>query len=226
MRIGTWNMEGRWDERHARLIAEQDCDVWLLTEVNDRMVLDEYEERRTNAFMSSRRRWAGVFSRIGLEEMPDPHPATAAAVVDGVTFWSSILPWRGSGELPPWEGDTHAERTARTLDALLDQPPSADLVWGGDSNHAMTGPEHAGSKGGRAAIADALSRLELTVHTCDLPHRIPELLSIDHIALPIGSAIPAVSRAVAMAEGARLSDHDLYVADLRVDVQGYGVSQS
>jgi hypothetical protein len=34
MRIGTWNLQGRWDLRHLELLSAHDCDVWLLTEVN------------------------------------------------------------------------------------------------------------------------------------------------------------------------------------------------
>jgi hypothetical protein len=33
MRIGTWNLAGRWDARHERLMRDQACDVWLVTEV-------------------------------------------------------------------------------------------------------------------------------------------------------------------------------------------------
>lgn len=32
MRIGTWNLAGRWDARHLALIEAMDCDVLLLTE--------------------------------------------------------------------------------------------------------------------------------------------------------------------------------------------------
>jgi len=31
MRIGTWNREGKWSDRHARFMHRQDCDVWSLT---------------------------------------------------------------------------------------------------------------------------------------------------------------------------------------------------
>lgn len=32
MRIGTWNLEGRWTPDHAAVMADLKCDVWLLTE--------------------------------------------------------------------------------------------------------------------------------------------------------------------------------------------------
>ena len=33
MRIGTWNLDGRWSPRHQHLLEDAECDVWLLTEV-------------------------------------------------------------------------------------------------------------------------------------------------------------------------------------------------
>ena len=42
MRIGTWNLAGRWSAHHAGLLLAADCDVWLLTEVNERTTLPGY----------------------------------------------------------------------------------------------------------------------------------------------------------------------------------------
>ena len=54
--------------------------------------------------------------------------------------------------------------------------------------------------------------LGLVVPTAELPHPIEGLLSIDHIAVPQGTA--ATARQVAAThEGRRLSDHDAYVVD-------------
>ncbi|WP_267128537.1 MULTISPECIES: hypothetical protein [unclassified Nocardioides] len=39
MRIGTWNLAGRWDARHLALLEAMDCDVLLLTEVSERVRL-------------------------------------------------------------------------------------------------------------------------------------------------------------------------------------------
>jgi hypothetical protein len=33
MRIGTWNLDGRWSADHGRFLTEEECDIWLLTEV-------------------------------------------------------------------------------------------------------------------------------------------------------------------------------------------------
>lgn len=39
MRIGTWNLAGRWDARHRTLLETMDCDALLLTEVSERLKL-------------------------------------------------------------------------------------------------------------------------------------------------------------------------------------------
>jgi acetyl/propionyl-CoA carboxylase alpha subunit len=77
VRIGTWNLAGRWSEHHQALLLEADCDVWLLTEVNERTVLPGYALHLSAARMAPRRRWAGVASRLLMASCPDPHPASA-----------------------------------------------------------------------------------------------------------------------------------------------------
>lgn len=211
MRIGTWNLAGRWSPDHRDLLLGADCDVWLLTEVSEKTVLPGYAIHGTSARMAARRHWAGVASRLPSAALPDPHPASAAAQVGGLTFVSSILPWKGCGSRAPWVGDRHVDKATHAVDDLvLRLRTYPRLVWGGDWNHALTGREYAGSKGGRAAITAALDELDLVVPTTDLPHRIDGLLSIDHLAVPASRSATA-SRVVAEAGGKRLSDHDAYV---------------
>lgn len=35
MRIGTWNMAGRRQSGWQELLLDADCEIWLLTEVNE-----------------------------------------------------------------------------------------------------------------------------------------------------------------------------------------------
>ncbi len=215
MRIGTWNLAGRWTAAHHEFLVAMDCDVLLLTEVSERLELPEYAGHLTAALMAPRRRWAGVLSRTDLIALPDPHPASAVARIGGLTFCSSILPWRGCGGGEPWGEGNHATKTEKTIEALLQYLPHKDLVWGGDFNHALEGREYAGSKGGRASIAQALIDLDLVAPTTHLTHQLEELLSIDHIAVPrTRTAVPA-ERVSALLESGRLSDHDGYVVELR-----------
>ncbi len=214
MRIGTWNLAGRWGPTHLEIVLGLDCDVLLLTEVNERVELPAYAGHLGHALMAPKRRWAGVFSRAGVEPRPDPHPASALAMVGGVGFCSSVLPWRGCGPGEPWGEGNHAARTARAVSTLLSTLPAHDLVWGGDFNHALEGHEYAGSIAGRRSVQGALETLGLDAPTASLPHLIDTLLSIDHIAVPRGWTVTSTERVSSVVEAGRLSDHDAYVVEV------------
>ena len=214
MRIGTWNLAGRWSEHHQSLLLRADCDVWLLTEVNERTRLPGYAVHLSQSLAAPRRRWAGVASRAPMASGPDPHPASAQARIGATTYVSSVLPWRAARPGPVWVGEGHAAKTQNAVDDLLLRlRPARSLVWCGDWNHALSGREYAGSQGGRRALLGALEELDLGVPTAELPHVIDGLLSIDHIAVPVGQAATA-TRIVADHVGKRLSDHDAYVAEV------------
>jgi hypothetical protein len=215
MRIGTWNLAGRWQPQHEEFIAAADCDVWLLTEVNERVQLDGYTRHLTEKLMAAKRRWAGVYSRSPLTPLPDPHVASAAAEIDGVTYCSTILPWAGSGGEPTWPGaepprNVHSGRMRYALEVLLGGLPPSDLVWGGDWNQSLDGRKPVGSLGGRQHLLAAIDKLGLQVPTTDLPHRLDGLLSIDHIGVAADRAVTGAEHLSAVG----LSDHDCYVVDL------------
>lgn len=42
LRVGTWNLAGRWIGKHAAFMAEQRCNIWLLTEVRTDVDLGGY----------------------------------------------------------------------------------------------------------------------------------------------------------------------------------------
>ena len=209
MRIGTWNLAGRWKPEHEEFVAAADCDVWLLTEVNERVEVPGYYRHVGEARMAAGRRWAGVYSRSPLTPLPDPHVASAAAVVEGTTYFSTILPWRSSGGEPTWPGaeppkNMHSGRMRYALDVLLAGLSPTNLVWGGDWNQALSGAEWAGSLGGRRHVLAAIDKLGLQVPTADLPHRLDGHLSIDHIAVARDRQVIGVRHLSA----AGLSDHD------------------
>jgi hypothetical protein len=208
LRIGTWNLAGRWSGRHHLLLHRQECDVWLLTEVSERVMLHGWNLRCTVGHMAPARHWAAVASQQPMIDQGDPHPASAAAIVDGVDFCSSILPWRSCGTRDGvWVGERHGDRTSAAVDQLsAGWPTDLPIVWGGDWNHALEGPEVAGSRQGRERVQACLQGRALQVPTQRLPHRLPDGLTVDHIAVPqswtaVGSRVDASG----------LSDHDLYV---------------
>ncbi len=214
MRIGTWNLAGRWAPEHLRLLLDLDCDVLLLTEASERVDLPGYALHLGQSRMAARRRWAGVASRSAISPLSDPHPASAMAIVGDWTFCSSILPWRSAGEREFWQGARHAEWTASCLGTLVPALPTDGLIWGGDWNHALHGREWAGSMGGRTALLTALEKLNLHVPTASLAHRIDGLLSIDHVAIPTTVSASGAFRVEASLGDRRLSDHDAYVVQI------------
>jgi hypothetical protein len=214
MRIGTWNVDARWDPRHQLLVTEQSCDVWLLTEVPANVDLPGFHGHVTRGRMSRAQHWAAVFAPELVAE-DDPDPATAAARIGEVTLWSSVLPWPSCGPQGPWAGERHDERIHTALGGLQARRPEGSLIWGGDWNHSLKG-QVLGSRAGREAILRLAEAFGLQVPTAALPHRLPGACSIDHIALPAAWQAHGAERVHAVADGRRLSDHDVYVLDVDV----------
>jgi hypothetical protein len=210
VRIGTWNLAGRWSDDHRDFLLGLDCDVVLLTEVSESLSVPDHHLHLSQELMATERRWAGILSRSTLEPLPDPHPASAKARSGRWTLCSSVLPWRAAKD-GIWIGDGHAERTCNAVDELLPRLPLTDLVWGGDWNHSLSGREVAGSLAGREKVLEAVAHLGLQVPTAGLEHGLTGVLSIDHVALPNGTPIKTAERHIAAVADRRLSDHDAYV---------------
>lgn len=211
MRIGTWNLAGRWDDRHAALIETMDCDVLLLTEVSDRVDLATYDLHLGQMLMAPRRRWAAVASRVPFLPEPDPHGASAMVSLEGQRVCASVLPWRSCGTRDPWVGASTADKTSAAVASVETSKP---VIWGGDWNHALSGREWSGSVAGRWSLLKALEQLELQVPTASLPHQINGLLSIDHIAVPRSWVVEEAQRRRAFVGDTRISDHDAYVVEV------------
>jgi endonuclease/exonuclease/phosphatase family metal-dependent hydrolase len=192
------------------------CDVWLLTEVSDRLAIASYHLHRSEALMAPRRHWAAIATRLPMSPVSDPHRASAMASVEGLTVCSSILPCRACGNGSTWVGDRHAEKAEATLHDLDGSMPRATLIWGGDWNHALSGREYSGSMAGRQHIQSLLDDRGMQVPTSSLPHRIDGLLSIDHIAVTDDLAVESAERfRTPNPGGGALSDHDGYVVTIR-----------
>lgn len=137
LRIGTWNMEGRWSFDHHHLPVWQQCAVWLLTEVSDKTRLPGYVIHPSRASIRKGVRWAAV--AVTDKDEPavhsDPHPASSMVTWSGVTFVASVLPWNSGAAAWPWPGADTAERTRIALEALA-KGLSEGIVWGGDMTHS------------------------------------------------------------------------------------------
>ena len=207
-RVGTWNLDAKATPAHVDFLQRLDCDVLLLTEVAPALQLHGYFRHLTRGVMARGQHWAGIFSRVALAPLPDPHGASAMARIRDITFCASILPWRTCGSKAPWVGTNTMEKTKHAVSAIVARQPA---VWGGDWNHAFEGTERAGSVDGRAVIRRAADELGLLVATRASRHHLDGLASIDHIAIPRGWADTGVQHVAA----GRLSDHDAYVVEQR-----------
>lgn len=213
MRIGTWNLDARWDNRHLRLIGEQECDVWLLTEVPSRASVPRFVGHLTAGRMARQQHWAGVFAREASPAM-EPDAATAAArTAHGLSIWSSVLPWPTCGAPSPWLGARHDDRVRHAVDGLRSNVPTGDLIWGGDWNHSLSG-RVVGSRVGRIVVLELVEQLQLQVPTADLPHQLDGVRTVDHVAVPAEWEVVDRGRVPASSGGKWLSDHDLYVLDV------------
>lgn len=212
MRIGTWNVDARWDQRHQTLIDEQTCDVWLLTETPETLTMPGFTTHVTRGRMSRQQHWAAILAH-NVAPADDPDAATAAATVNGITVWSSVLPWPSCGPDTPWEGHRHDDRIHTALDRLRAQAPAGELIWGGDWNHTLQG-RIIGSRTGRNTLLSVIEDFGLQVPTAALPHRLEGATSIDHIGIPATWHVRTAQRIRAEAAGQRLSDHDMYVIEV------------
>lgn len=212
MRIGTWNVDGSWSAEHASVLRELDCEVLLLTECPVEASLPDYAMHATQALAEgASTHWASILSSRPLESLPDPHPASAAALIEGVTVCASVLPWPLAGDLWPWGPDEHLPRMDEALGALADELVGRSTVWGGDWNQPFHGSLVGFSRAGRDVVTATLEKLDLQVPTASLPGRPPGQCSIDHLAVPRDWTVRGAGF-VAVAEG--LSDHDAYWVDV------------
>lgn len=207
MRIGTWNLEGKWSADHQRVLVALACDVFLLTEVWPEVNPPGYSQHLSSARMGRQKHWAGILACEQIVPLQDPHPASVGAQIAGMTFLCSVLPWPLSGGGEPWEGDDHPSRMAATLEAISPGLVGGNTVWGGDWNQPLSGNLSGFSRAAEGHILRTLDRHGLQVPTQDLPSHGGGQLSIDHIAVPAHWAVIDAGRAEVPD---LLSDHDAY----------------
>jgi endonuclease/exonuclease/phosphatase family metal-dependent hydrolase len=219
MRIGTWNLDNRWSDAHKDLLAREGCDVWLLTEVTPKAqhtdaTIAGYHAHLSMGRMARGQHWAAVLSRLSSRPLPDPHEASALALIGDDTYCSSILPWAGctASSSTPWFGTSLEEMARPAIDRLVQVLPKSRTVWGGDWNQNLAGGwQHVGSAGMRQVVESAISLLALKVATAELPFQTgTHQKTIDHIAVPSQWKIESAVRISAVG----LSDHDAYIIEV------------
>jgi len=209
VRIGTWNLEGRWSADHARAMAGARCDVWLLTAVRPRVSLEGYYQHLTGALLGEGNHWAGLLSRWPIEPEPDPHPASALGRIDGRLYCASVLPWPLLHEdgVDLWEGDDHLGRVTTTVEALAPVLAGGEAVWGGAWNQPLAGNIIGFSRTVQEALEQAVDDLGLQVPTATLRARNGMQNTVDQVAVP---KTWLLGDAGSVAVDGALSDHDIY----------------
>ena len=105
MRIGTWNLAGRWSDARAEFLTSLECDILLLTEVHHETRVPGMRGRTTYGLMAPDRFWAGVFSsgaQIGLPRSRIPPRPWRSST--GSPAAARCCPWRSCGTGSPVGG--------------------------------------------------------------------------------------------------------------------------
>jgi hypothetical protein len=186
MRIGTWNLEGGWSSDHTHALAAAACDLWLLTEVRPRVTMDGYHQHLTTATTQDGAHWAGILSRKPIDPLPDPHPASAAAWIDGLLVCSSVLPWPFAEEDTPWADDeSHTDAMAATLADIETTLKANPSVWGGTWHQPLEGNIVGFSPRAQEAIWATVRLLGLSVPTASERTRHGRgQHTVDHLGIP------------------------------------------
>jgi endonuclease/exonuclease/phosphatase family metal-dependent hydrolase len=193
------------------MLAAFNADITLLTEVNAEWAADGQDVSMSphRRGYEGRLRLAGVHSRLPLEQldMPAGHPVeeealclvrakTSESETESILIACSVLPWRGAAKW--WSGlrDVSKEDgVARQFSAVLEHHlgrikaarlPKEPVVWGGDFNQELSGPFSAGTIKGRLELLRAFDELLLEPLTMTSRHLVPELRSVDHLAVSRG----------------------------------------
>lgn len=183
MRIGTWNLAGRWSMDHARVIEDADCDIWLLTDVPARVSASGYHQHLSVGRRGPSAHWSGILSRLAAAEVVHTSPTATVLSIADIVLVSTVLPWPEPHADEPWEGESHAERYAGALaetGALLD---GHIPICGGTWNQPLMGNIIGYSRQAQDALEAFLNNHSLQVPTRDLLGRQRQYTS-DHVAVP------------------------------------------
>ena len=116
---------------------------------------------------------------------------------------------RSRGSINPAASEHERPITASQL-----RFPQRIVIWAGDFNQSLSGPNLTGSTLGRRQLRAGLARLNLTAWNGGAPHAKAGMSAIDLICGPELSRAPRMELIPTHDEGRRLSDHVGYVVEL------------
>lgn len=234
VRVGTWNLEGggrsrtvarAQQERLRHIVAE----VMVYTEPPPSMSVPTAGrvsspcERDIAGGSAS---WIAVCG-AGVEPVGAPLPFSRMAAVGrvrtsagSVIVYGSVLPWRSVARQAPemvLPGEGYADAFVRMVAeqcadvrALLQQFPLDLVVWAGDFNQSLDGPNHGGSERGRAQLAGALGDLGFVAWNRASRHADVGMCAIDLVCGPCGRGVGSVE----VIDPGGLSDHAGYIVEI------------
>lgn len=230
MRIATWNLQRGGTSRAARVAQEfmfrdLQADVLVLTEPgpayqNAPGILTSPPNRPDQ---QANEAWVAIVGPsvepVALDVPYERMAVAATALVNGVPLLvcGSVLPWgfvaRDAPELVK-AGETALDAFLRVLheqtaDIAELRRRHADhvLIWAGDFNQTLSGPNHGGSAAKREAFLGALDQLGLVAWNADAASADEGMHAIDLICGPRGIEIREQGRIDPVLDGVVMSDH-------------------
>jgi hypothetical protein len=238
MRIGTWNLErggrgGVVTDIQGTILSGLRADVLVLTEPHTSSpipLLSTVASPAGRMGNGEEEPWVAI-AGPSVSPLSDDVPpferlsVAALAELNGTpaVVYGSVLPWRQIARQAPdlvRPNETYAEAFRRILgEQVADlmrfraQLPDHTLIWAGDFNQSLVGPNLTGSKTGRDQLTTALRRLDLVAWNSDSPHSKSGMRAID---LACGPDLDRASRieliSTHQAER-KVSDHVGYVVE-------------
>ena len=242
MRIATWNLNH--GGRRGSAVTRQDAalravvaDLVVLTEppiewltAGPGVVTSPAERESDRGGPEALEAWVAIVGdRVAPVGPPLPFERLAVrarAELDSepVVIYGSVLPWGTAHKQAPRlaePGETSLAMFERVLNAQLDDLlrlrrrfEGELLIWAGDFNQSLAGPNWGGSAEKRALLADALARLDFDAWNKNEPHARPGMCAIDLICGPAGRHGHPVHRIDNLLDGRKLTDHAGYVVEV------------
>ncbi len=235
MRIATWNLERGGRSRGARPAQEETlrallADVVVLTEPPATYASGPgvVASPALRSGIDGRESWIAIVG-AGVEAVPLDIPYERMAVAARVAIrgrrivvYGAVLPWLSVRSHAPkmvQAGEVFSDVFERVLDAQKADvsklgTQGEPVVWAGDFNQSVAGPNQGGSKIGRAALNRVLAELGFAAWNGHADHARENLRAVDLICGPKEQTVLAQGRIDPTRAGVRMSDHAGYWVDI------------
>jgi len=155
-------------------------------------------------------------TRPSVSRPASSHRAGASSSTGGVLPWISI---RSHAPELVLEGEAFIDAFDRVLRAQKDdllrlRAEGASVVWAGDFNQSLRGPNWGGSTAGRDALCARLAELGMVAWNAEASHAREGMCAIDLMCGPADLVLLAQGRIDPVRGGVRMSDHAGYWVDL------------